>query len=562
MIHRRVRLFGLVLATVVLASGCGRGLPSKGRLKTMVAEAASTTGADLLVVEEHGSWAEIDNQTLTVLFAGTRPAEAPCGWESELPEAEEAPIIESLGGQWTIHELQRCLAPPEGEGDVRVRSGSRGGERAEDDRASLLWREFITGVEISAEGDVAHGDLAFDRPGCFRGQVPFSMSRGDDGWEIASFGLLDAGWKVERSDGGVWRARRMHEFPSIPNLDHIERYVHVDLLPGPIGGVRIKLNAQPAVVGDLLQSVAGQVVYLRIDGGVAGGQFSSTVESLAHADPPALAVFLQPQRMLDMCGLLGFTQTPMQALLSRNSLAGPSIQVSRTRLPREAIALCIGPKGTTMRLPDAVQVRVDDSLRDAVLIAMEEVSCRPSLPVVISVEPEAPFSAVDFALDLAARSQTRSIYLRTAQHRGMVFERRDRVRPEPRPPVVGRAPTSRRIDNRREQEAAVAPPPSPAPGEPYRFIVGGAITEPLKIDGPAPIYPDAAKRARIQGVVVLEAVIETDGSVHDLKALRPLPLGLTEAAEDAVKKWRYQPATLEGKPVPVKYIVTVRFNLQ
>ena len=92
--------------------------------------------------------------------------------------------------------------------------------------------------------------------------------------------------------------------------------------------------------------------------------------------------------------------------------------------------------------------------------------------------------------------------------------------------------------------------------------MGGTITEPVKIGGPSPIYPDAAIRARIQGVVVLEAVIETDGSVHDLKALRPLPLGLTEAAEDAVKKWRYQPATLEGKPVPVKYIVTVRFNLQ
>jgi len=354
----------------------------------------------------------------------------------------------------------------------------------------------------------------------------------------------------------------MHEPPSIPNLNHFERYIHVDLLPDPNGGARIKLNAQPAVVEDLLPSVAGQVVYLRINGDVPGGQFSSTIESLAHSDPPALAIFLQPQRMLDMCGWLGFTQTPMQALLSRNSLAGPAIQVPRTRLQRDVIALCVGSNGTTMSLPDAVQIQVDDSLRDAVLIAMEEVSCRPSLPVVISVEPEAPFSAVDWALDLAARSQTRSIFLRTTQHRGMVFERRDRVRPEPRPPVVGMAPTSRRIDNRREQEVAVAPPPSPAPREPFRFVVGGTITEPVKIGGPSPIYPDAAKRARIQGVVVLEAVIGTDGSVHDLKALRPLPLGLTEAAEDAVTRWRYQPATLEGEPVAVKYIITVRFNLQ
>ena len=92
--------------------------------------------------------------------------------------------------------------------------------------------------------------------------------------------------------------------------------------------------------------------------------------------------------------------------------------------------------------------------------------------------------------------------------------------------------------------------------------MGGAISEPVKIDGPSPIYPDAAKRARIQGVVVLEAVIGTDGLVQDLKALRPLPLGLTEAAEDAVRRSRYKPATLRGEPVPVKYIIPVRFNLQ
>ena len=95
-----------------------------------------------------------------------------------------------------------------------------------------------------------------------------------------------------------------------------------------------------------------------------------------------------------------------------------------------------------------------------------------------------------------------------------------------------------------------------------RFVVGGKITEPVRTGGPNPMYPEAARRARIQGVVVLECIIGKDGIVQDVKVLRGLPLGLTEAAVDAVKKWRFEPSTLNGKPVEVLYILTVRFNLQ
>jgi TonB family protein len=105
-------------------------------------------------------------------------------------------------------------------------------------------------------------------------------------------------------------------------------------------------------------------------------------------------------------------------------------------------------------------------------------------------------------------------------------------------------------------------PPPPEPEGPIRFVVGGNITEPEKISGPNPIYPEAARRARIQGVVVLECTIGKEGSVTSVKTLRGLPLGLTEAAEDAVRKWRFKPSTLNGKPVEVLYILTVRFNLQ
>lgn len=105
-------------------------------------------------------------------------------------------------------------------------------------------------------------------------------------------------------------------------------------------------------------------------------------------------------------------------------------------------------------------------------------------------------------------------------------------------------------------------PPPPEPEGPVRFVVGGNITEPVKISGPNPMYPEAARRARIQGVVVLECTIGKDGSVREAKVLRGLPLGLTESAVDAVKKWQFKPSTLNGKPVEVLYILTVRFNLQ
>ncbi len=105
-------------------------------------------------------------------------------------------------------------------------------------------------------------------------------------------------------------------------------------------------------------------------------------------------------------------------------------------------------------------------------------------------------------------------------------------------------------------------PPPPEPDGPIRFVVGGNITEPEKLSGPNPVYPEAARRARIQGVVVLECVIGKDGSVKSVKELRGLPLGLTEGAIDAVKRWKFKPSTLNGKEVEVLYILTVRFNLQ
>jgi TonB family protein len=76
-----------------------------------------------------------------------------------------------------------------------------------------------------------------------------------------------------------------------------------------------------------------------------------------------------------------------------------------------------------------------------------------------------------------------------------------------------------------------------------------------------PVYPDVAKRAGIEGTVLLKVVIARDGIVKAVKVVSGEPV-LADAAKDAVKKWRYQPTILDGKPVNVVTTVTVEFRLR
>ena len=77
-----------------------------------------------------------------------------------------------------------------------------------------------------------------------------------------------------------------------------------------------------------------------------------------------------------------------------------------------------------------------------------------------------------------------------------------------------------------------------------------------------PQYTELARKARIEGIVIIEAIIDPSGNVTDARVLKPLPLGLDQAALDAVKRWKFKPGTLNGQPVPVIYNLTVNFRLQ
>jgi len=92
--------------------------------------------------------------------------------------------------------------------------------------------------------------------------------------------------------------------------------------------------------------------------------------------------------------------------------------------------------------------------------------------------------------------------------------------------------------------------------------VGGDVKAPKLIARTQPEYTEMARRARIQGVVVLNMIVDAKGNVTNIKVLRGLPLGLSESAVKAVRDWKFESATLHGKPVSVYFTLSVRFQFQ
>jgi TonB family protein len=93
------------------------------------------------------------------------------------------------------------------------------------------------------------------------------------------------------------------------------------------------------------------------------------------------------------------------------------------------------------------------------------------------------------------------------------------------------------------------------------FAVGGGITNPVILFQPEPEYSTEARKAMLQGTVVLEVVVDVSGKTRNIKLLRSLGLGLDEEAMKAVEKWRFKPAMKDGKPVAVIINAFVGFHL-
>ena len=115
-----------------------------------------------------------------------------------------------------------------------------------------------------------------------------------------------------------------------------------------------------------------------------------------------------------------------------------------------------------------------------------------------------------------------------------------------------------------------APPPTapqkaqePAASDPAGpFKVGGDVLAPVLVTRVAPEYPDEARKGGIRGRVLFQAVISESGAVESLELMKSDHPLLTKAALDAIRQWRYRPATKDGKPVRVFLTVTTTFNVR
>jgi periplasmic protein TonB len=104
-----------------------------------------------------------------------------------------------------------------------------------------------------------------------------------------------------------------------------------------------------------------------------------------------------------------------------------------------------------------------------------------------------------------------------------------------------------------------AAPPAPidsAPKGPIR--VGRGVKAPRLIFGPEPVYPILARQARIAGAVVIDAVIDTQGNVVEMRTVSGQPI-LVLAAMEALRHWKYEPTILGGQAFPVQLLVTITF---
>ena len=108
-------------------------------------------------------------------------------------------------------------------------------------------------------------------------------------------------------------------------------------------------------------------------------------------------------------------------------------------------------------------------------------------------------------------------------------------------------------------EGPPPPPPPPVSHEPVR--IGGQVSAPALLKRVEPVYPSIAQLAAIDGIVILDAIVDEHGRVQSLKVLRGHPL-LAKAATEAVQQWEYEPLKLNGTPTPFELTVSLWFHFE
>lgn len=110
-------------------------------------------------------------------------------------------------------------------------------------------------------------------------------------------------------------------------------------------------------------------------------------------------------------------------------------------------------------------------------------------------------------------------------------------------------------------QQTAAPSQTPTANHPRKLRISSGLAETNLIHKVQPVYPPEAKANNVKGEVVLQCLIDKDGSVTNLKVVSGHPW-LAQSALDAVRQWKYRPFLLNGEPVEIETTVKVRFHLQ
>ena len=94
------------------------------------------------------------------------------------------------------------------------------------------------------------------------------------------------------------------------------------------------------------------------------------------------------------------------------------------------------------------------------------------------------------------------------------------------------------------------------------YTVGDGVSAPVVVKQVKPQYTAEARRAKVEGTVTLEAIVETDGTVGDVTVTKGLEPGLDEQAVKALRLWRFEPGKKDGKAVRVRITLEMTFTLR
>ncbi len=171
-------------------------------------------------------------------------------------------------------------------------------------------------------------------------------------------------------------------------------------------------------------------------------------------------------------------------------------------------------------------------------VAREPVATAAPEPTAAPVEPAAPTSAPSPATAVESPTPTTG---------GAPAKPKPTRAPKPKPtPVVVATP----------EPTPPPPPPTPPPVVEGQLVeIGPGVTPPRKVSGPSAEYPERAKRQKLEGTVAISLLVDENGVPQDFKIIESAGPVLDDAVLNAVKKWRFEPATKDGVRVKIRWLV-------